>query len=146
MKYIFCPSDIIWPVAENKQGRTFFSEIGLSFPRSQGGRTVVCRAKRGQTVLLTEDQGKESPIKEKNVRPSLYFRYWPYFCLRTDTFFCLYGVCPTISPNLWIPLAWMLFMNAPSIYRVLQVAQASFKMENFAASKIFNQKRSLSNL
>ena len=34
LEYIFCPSDIILPVAENKQGRTFFSEIGLSFPRS----------------------------------------------------------------------------------------------------------------
>ena len=33
-EYIFLPSDIIWPVEENKQGRTFFSAIGLFFPRS----------------------------------------------------------------------------------------------------------------
>ena len=32
--------------------------------------------------------------------------------------------------------------ECPPLYRVLQVAQASFIMENFAASKIFHQKRS----
>ena len=62
-----------------------------------------------------------------------------------DTFFCLYGVCPTISPNLWIPLAWMLFMDPPlfiEYYRSLRLLQ----QWKILRSKIFHFKRSLSDL
>ena len=97
------------------------------------------RAKRGSDSVARLDspsdrrsrKGKYNQGK-KEVRPSLYFLYWPYSCLRRDTFFCSDTICPTIS--LFTKLLWTSISF--TFYRVLQVAQhAYFLIENFALAK-----------
>ena len=114
------------------------------------------RAKRGSDSVARLDspsdrrsrKGKYNQGK-KEVRPSLYFLYWPYSCLRRDTFFCSDTICPTISLLLthYLLNYFGLLFLLPFIeyYRSL-MQHASFIIENFACSKIFNYKISMNDL
>ena len=75
------------------------------------------RAKRGSDSVARLDspsdrrsrKGKYNQGK-KEVRPSLYFLYWPYSCLRRDTFFCSDTICPTISLNrLYVYVVYVIY-------------------------------------
>ena len=109
-------------VQGRKAKKTSFSFCGRTFhfPRSQRRRTDVCRAKRGQTVLLNGDQGKGKVLPRKEKRPRLYFpspgtHNWHH---RGTHFLSLWRLFNHKSNYIQTPLAWMLFMDGPHfIYR-----------------------------
>ena len=84
---------------------TFLSEIvGRKDRLSNRAERLSDRAKRGSDSVARLDSPSDRRSRKgkcnqgkKEVRPSLYFLYWPYSCLRRDTFFCSDTICPTIS-------------------------------------------------